>query len=54
VKVFVLADRGISEDKIRMMGYSADEFSTMPISIESLTNKVNLKLDEAAKSTIAS
>ena len=53
MKVFVLADRGLSENKIRMMDYSADEFSTMPISIQSLTNKVNLKLPEDAKSTIA-
>jgi DNA-binding response OmpR family regulator len=27
VKVFVLADRGLSEDKTRMMDYGADEFA---------------------------
>src|SRR5215203_2526522 len=49
VKVFVLADKGLSEDKVRMMDYGADEFSTKPISMESLINKVNMKLLEAAK-----
>ena len=51
VKVFVLADRGLSEDKIRIMDYGADEFAVKPISMESLLNKVNLKLLEDAKST---
>ena len=51
VKVFVLADRGLSEDKARMMDYGADEFATKPISMESLINKVNMKLLEDAKST---
>ena len=51
VKVFVLADRGFSEDKIRIMDYGADEFAVKPISMESLLNKVNLKLLEDAKST---
>src|SRR5215212_8734967 len=50
VKVFVLADKGLSEDKVRMMDYGADELSTKPISMESLINKVNMKLLEAAKS----
>jgi DNA-binding response OmpR family regulator len=50
VKVFVLADKGLSEDKVRMMDYGADEFSTKPISMESMINKVNMKLLEAAKS----
>jgi DNA-binding response OmpR family regulator len=54
VKVFVLADKGLSEDKVRMMDYGADEFSTKPISMESLINKVNLNLLEAARSAVAS
>jgi DNA-binding response OmpR family regulator len=51
VKVFVLADKGLSEDKIRMMDYGADEFAIKPLSMESLINKVNIKLLEDAKST---
>ncbi len=51
VKVFVLADRGLSEDKTRVMDYGADEFAVKPISMESLINKVNMKLLEDAKST---
>ena len=54
VKVFVLADKGLSEDKIRVMDYGADEFTVKPISMESLINKVNLQLLEAAKSVVAS
>jgi DNA-binding response OmpR family regulator len=50
VKVFVLADRGLSEDKTRIMDYGADEFTVKPISMESLINKVNVQLLEAAKS----
>ena len=50
VKVFVLADRGLSEDKTRIMDYGADEFAVKPLSMESLINKINLKLLEAAKS----
>jgi DNA-binding response OmpR family regulator len=50
VKVFVLADKGLSEDKIRMMDYGADEFAVKPLSMESLINKVNIQLLEAAKS----
>jgi DNA-binding response OmpR family regulator len=50
VKIFVLADRGLSEDKIRIMDYGADEFAVKPMSMESLINKVNIKLLEAAKS----
>ena len=49
VKVFVLADRGLSEDKTRIMDYGADEFTVKPLSMESLINKVNIKLLEAAK-----
>jgi DNA-binding response OmpR family regulator len=37
-----------------MMDYGADEFSTKPISMESLINKVNLNLLEAARSAVAS
>jgi DNA-binding response OmpR family regulator len=50
VKIFVLADKGLSEDKVRIMDYGADEFSVKPLSMESLINKVNLTLLEAAKS----
>lgn len=50
VKVFVLADKGLSEDKTRIMDYGADEFAVKPLSGESLINKVNLQLLEAAKS----
>jgi DNA-binding response OmpR family regulator len=53
VKIFVLADRGLSEDKIRIMDYGADEFAVKPMSMESLINKVNIKLLEAAKSGAA-
>ncbi len=49
VKVFVLADRNLSEDKTRIMDYGADEFVVKPLSMESLINKVNLKLLEAVK-----
>ena len=50
VKVFVLADRNLSEEKTRIMDYGADEFAIKPLSMESLINKVNLTLLEAAKS----
>jgi DNA-binding response OmpR family regulator len=50
VKIFVLADRGLSEDKIRIMDYGADDFAVKPMSLESLINKVNMKLLEDAKS----
>jgi len=50
VKVFVLADRSLSEEKTRIMDYGADEFAVKPLSMESLTKKVNLTLLEAAKS----
>jgi DNA-binding response OmpR family regulator len=49
VKISVLADKGLSEDKVRIMDYGADEFALKPLSMESLINKVNLKLLEAAK-----
>jgi DNA-binding response OmpR family regulator len=49
VKVFVLADRGLSEEKTRMMDYGADEFAAKPLSMESLINKVNIQLLEVAK-----
>ena len=48
VKVLVLADRGLSEDKTRIMDYGADEFAVKPLSMESLINKVNIQLLEAA------
>jgi DNA-binding response OmpR family regulator len=52
VKIFVLADRGLSENKTRIMDYGADEFAVKPLSMESLINKVNMKLlEEAAKSS---
>lgn len=51
VKVFVLADRGLSEGKTRIMDYGADEFAVKPLSMQSLIDKVNLKLLEDAKST---
>lgn len=54
VKVFVLANKGLSEAKTRIMDYGADEFAVKPMSMESLINKVNMKLLEAAKSAIAS
>jgi DNA-binding response OmpR family regulator len=54
VKVFVLADKCLLEDKVRMMEYGADESSTKPISMESLINKANLNLLEAARSGVAS
>jgi DNA-binding response OmpR family regulator len=50
VKVFVLADRSLSEEKTRIMDYGADEFAVKPLSMESLTKKINLTLLEAAKS----
>jgi DNA-binding response OmpR family regulator len=50
VKIFVLADKGLSEDKVRIMDYGADEFSVKPLSMESLINKVNLTLLEDTKS----
>jgi DNA-binding response OmpR family regulator len=51
VQVFVLADKSLSEDKVRIMSYGADEFAVKPLSMESLINKVNLKLLEVARST---
>src|SRR3712207_7989638 len=48
VKVFVLADRNLSEHKTRIMDYGADEFAVKPLSMESLINKVNVHLLEVA------
>jgi DNA-binding response OmpR family regulator len=48
LKVFVLADRGLAEDKTRILDYGADEFAVKPLSMESLINKVNIQLLEAA------
>ena len=53
VKVFVLADKGLSENKTRMMDYGTDEFAVKPLSMESLINKVNIELLEAATSAAA-
>jgi DNA-binding response OmpR family regulator len=54
LKVFVLADRDLSEAKTRIMDYGADDFAVKPLSMESLINKVNIKLlEEAAKSSAA-
>jgi DNA-binding response OmpR family regulator len=39
VKVFVLADRNLSEEKTRIMDYGADEFAVKPLSMESLIIK---------------
>src|ERR671914_1171685 len=49
VKVLVLADKGLSEAKTRIMDYGADEFAVKPLSMESLINKVNIQLLEVAK-----
>ena len=49
LKVFVLADRNLSEHKTRIMDYGADEFAVKPLSMESLINKVNIKLLEDTK-----
>jgi DNA-binding response OmpR family regulator len=49
VKVFVLADRGLSEEKTRIMDYGADEFAVKPLSMESLINKIHANLLEHAK-----
>src|SRR5918998_1079014 len=49
VKVFILADRALSEHKTRIMDYGADEFAVKPLSMESLINKVNMQLLEVAK-----
>ena len=49
LKVFVLADRNLSEHKTRIMDYGADEFAVKPLSMESLINKVNIELLEDTK-----
>jgi DNA-binding response OmpR family regulator len=49
VKVFVLADRNLSEEKTRIMDYGADEFAVKLLSMESLINKVTFQLLEDAK-----
>jgi len=49
VKVFVLADRNLSEEKTRVMDYGADEFAIKPLHVDSLIAKVNLILLEAAE-----
>jgi DNA-binding response OmpR family regulator len=52
VKVFVLADKDLSENKTRIIDYGADEFAVKPLSMESMINKVNLKLLLDAKSAL--
>jgi DNA-binding response OmpR family regulator len=54
VKILVLADRGLSEEKTRIMDYGADEFVVKPLSMESLINKVHANLLEHAKVTTSS
>ena len=50
VKVFVLADRNLSEEKTRVMDYGANEFAIKPLHMDSLIAKVNLiLLEEAAE-----
>ena len=48
VKVFVLADKTLSEEKTRIMDYGADAFTLKPISVETMINKVNSMLLESA------
>ena len=52
VKVFVLAVKDLSENKTRIIDYGADEFAVKPLSMESMINKVNLKLLLDAKSAL--
>src|ERR671912_758605 len=44
VEVFGLGDRNLSEPKRRARDYGAGEFAVKPLSMESLINKVNIKL----------
>ncbi|MGI0019368.1 MAG: response regulator [Nitrososphaera sp.] len=48
VKIFVLADKNLSEEKTRIMDYGADAFALKPLSIETMINKVNSMLLESA------
>jgi DNA-binding response OmpR family regulator len=48
VKVFVLADKTLSEEKTRIMDYGADAFAVKPISVETMIDKVNSMLLESA------
>jgi DNA-binding response OmpR family regulator len=48
VKVFVLADKNLSEEKVRIMDYGADAFELKPITAETMVNKVNSLLLQAA------
>jgi DNA-binding response OmpR family regulator len=48
-KIFVLADKALSEAKTRIMDYGADEFMTKPLSIETLVSKVNSALIQVAQ-----
>jgi DNA-binding response OmpR family regulator len=44
VKIFVLAERFEEESKTRVLDYGADEFTTKPLSINTLIEKVNMLL----------
>ena len=44
----ITVDGKIAEDKTRILDYGADEFAVKPLSMESLINKVNIQLLEAA------
>jgi DNA-binding response OmpR family regulator len=51
LKILVIADRSMSEEKVRIMDYGADEFTVIPISVESIVNKINsILLAEAISS----
>ena len=43
-KIFVLAERFEMENKTRVLGYGADEFTIKPLSINTLVSKVNMLL----------
>jgi DNA-binding response OmpR family regulator len=49
VKVLVLADRNLSEEKTRIMDYGADEFAIKPLHMDSVIAKVNFTILEDAK-----
>jgi DNA-binding response OmpR family regulator len=48
IRLLVVADKSLSEEKVRIMDYGADDFALKPLSVESIVNKVNsLLLAEA-------
>ncbi len=48
IRLLVVADKSLSEEKVRIMDYGADDFAIKPLSVESIVNKVNsLLLAEA-------